>query len=81
VSWDAQNGCSVGFNGSKKKVRAALQNGLQEWVTVMATIGADDSVLPLALMYLSANCILQATGVAWIQAEKHNVFVNSTPTE
>jgi hypothetical protein len=61
-------------------VRVALQDGSQEWVTVMATIGANGSVLPPALIYLSANCILQASWVAQIEAGKHSVFVSSSPT-
>ncbi|KAF1952216.1 hypothetical protein CC80DRAFT_518944 [Byssothecium circinans] len=42
----------------EKKVRAALQDGSREWVTVVATIRADGSVLPPALIYSLANCTL-----------------------
>jgi hypothetical protein len=44
-----------------KQVRAALQDGSQEWVTVVATICADGSTLPPALIYSLANCTLQAS--------------------
>jgi hypothetical protein len=64
----------------QKMVRAALQEGSQEWVTVVATAGADGSVLPPALIYSSANCTLQASWVAQINAGKHGVFVSSSPT-
>jgi hypothetical protein len=64
----------------QKKVRAALQDGSREWVTVMATIGADGSVLPPALIYSSGNCTLQASWVPQIKAGKHDVFVSSSPT-
>jgi hypothetical protein len=65
----------------QKKVRAALQDGSREWVTVVATIGADGSVLPPALIYSSANCTLPASWVAQIEAGKHGMFVSSSPTE
>jgi hypothetical protein len=44
-----------------KQVRAALQDGSREWVTVVATICADGSTLPPALIYSLANCTLQAS--------------------
>jgi hypothetical protein len=46
----------------------------------MATIGADRSVLPPALIYSSANCTLQASWVAQTKAGKHAVFVSSSLT-
>jgi len=63
-----------------KQVRAALQDSSREWVTVVATICADGSTLPLALIYSSANCTLQASWVDAIEASKHDVFVSSSLT-
>jgi hypothetical protein len=63
-----------------KKVRASLQDGSQEWVTVVAAVCADGSTLPPALIYSSANSTLQGSWVAAIEATKHDGFVNSSPT-
>jgi hypothetical protein len=46
----------------------------------MATICADGSTSPPALIYSSANCALQASWVDAIEARKHDVFVSSSPT-
>jgi hypothetical protein len=63
-----------------KKVRASLQDGSREWVTVIAAICADGSTLPPALIYSSANSTLQGSWVAAIEATKHDIFVSSSPT-
>jgi hypothetical protein len=63
-----------------KQIRASLQDGSREWVTVVAAVCSDGSTLPPSLIYSSANSTLQASWVDGIEAEKHDVFVSSTPS-
>lgn len=62
----------------KKEVKAFRQDGLREWMTVIAAICADGTSLPPSLIYESASRTLQSTWVADIQVGKHDVFVTST---
>jgi hypothetical protein len=61
-------------------VRAKLQDSSREWATVLATICGDESALSPSIVYQSANSSLQASWVADIEAEEHNVFVTSSPS-
>lgn len=64
----------------KKELTASLQDGNREWITLVATICADGTALPPALIFQSKNCTMQAPVVADIQAGKHQVHVSSTPS-
>ena len=35
----------------RKEVRAALQDGSREWVTLLATLSADGTILPPGIIY------------------------------
>jgi hypothetical protein len=48
----------------KKEVKAALQDGSREWITVLASVCADGTAIPPGLIYVSANSSLQKTWVA-----------------
>jgi len=63
-----------------KQVRATLQDGSREWITLLATVCADGSVLPPGIIYQSANSSLQASWVADVKAGKHDVFIASSPS-
>jgi uncharacterized protein YndB with AHSA1/START domain len=64
----------------RKEVRAALQDGLREWVTLLATVCADGTALPPGIIYQSDNSTLQAPWVAAIDTEKHDCFISSSPS-
>jgi hypothetical protein len=64
----------------KKEVRAALQDGNQEWITMIAACCATGEPLPPGLIYAAASGKIQSTWVADIKAGKHDVFVASTPS-
>jgi hypothetical protein len=44
----------------RKEVRPALQDGSREWITLLATVCADGTALPPAIVYQSDNSTLQA---------------------
>jgi hypothetical protein len=64
----------------RKEVRAALQDGSREWITLLATVCADGTALPPAIIYQSDNSTLQAAWVAEVDTEKHKCFVSSSPS-
>jgi hypothetical protein len=64
----------------KKEVRASLQDGSREWITLLATVCANGKVLPPGLIYQSTNSTIQSAWVDAINARKHEVFVTSSPS-
>jgi hypothetical protein len=64
----------------RKEIRESLQDGLREWITVLACVGADGSALPLSLIFQAANGNVRSTWVQHIEAGKHDVFVTSSPS-
>jgi hypothetical protein len=59
-------------------VRAALQDSSREWVTLLATVCADGTALPPAIVYQLDNSTLQAPCVAKVDTEKHACFISSS---
>jgi hypothetical protein len=51
----------------ERKIKAHIQDGSQEFITLLACICADESHLPLAIIYQSASSLIQDT---WLQAFK-----------
>jgi hypothetical protein len=47
----------------KKEVRASLQDGSREWITLLATVCADGKVLPPGLIYQSTNSTSNQPGL------------------
>ncbi len=45
---------------TQKRVRESLQDSNREWVTLLATVCADSTVLSLGLLFSSANSTLQS---------------------
>jgi len=64
----------------KKEVRASLQDGSREFLTLLACCCADGSSLPPALIYAAANGAIRSSWVEDIKAGEHEVFVSSSPT-
>ncbi len=64
----------------KKRNRKSLQDGNREWVTVIAAICADGSVLSPGLVFSGQNNTIQSTWVADLDAENDPVFVTATPS-
>ncbi|KAK1914301.1 hypothetical protein P3342_007547 [Pyrenophora teres f. teres] len=62
----------------KKEVRASLQDGSREFLTVMACCCADGSSLPPALIYAAKKGAIQSSWVEDIKAGEHEVFVSSS---
>ena len=62
----------------KKEVRASLQDGSREWITLLACVCADGSALPPSLIYQSTNKDIQSSWVEDITAGKHGVHVSSS---
>jgi hypothetical protein len=57
-----------------------LQDGSREWVTLLATVGADGITLALSVIYQSDKSTLQAPWVAEIDTKKHDCFISSSPS-
>jgi transposase-like protein len=64
----------------KKEVRASLQDGSCEFLTLLACCCANGSLLPPALIYAAANGAIRSSWVEDIKAGEHEVFVSSSPT-
>jgi hypothetical protein len=61
------------------KIKAYIQDGNREWITLLACICADGSALAPALIYKSAASSIQDT---WLQAMRpeDQVYISSSPS-
>jgi hypothetical protein len=64
----------------KKGVRQPLEDGSSEWITVVACICSDGSVLSPSLIFKAANGAIQTSWVDAVQAGNHSVFTTSSPS-
>ncbi|KAI1665406.1 Pogo transposable element [Pyrenophora tritici-repentis] len=64
----------------QKGVRQALEDGSTEWITVLACICSDGSVLSPSLIFKGANGAVQSSWVDAIQVGEHSVFTTSSPS-
>jgi hypothetical protein len=64
----------------KKGVRQPLEDGSSEWITVVACICLDGSVLSPSLIFKAANGAIQTSWVDAVQAGNHSVFTTSSPS-
>jgi hypothetical protein len=64
----------------QKEVRESLQDGSREWVTVVACVCADGSVLPPSLIFESANKAIYSAWVDSVNASNHSVLISSSPS-
>jgi hypothetical protein len=62
----------------RKEVRAAIQDGSREWITVLACVCADGSHLPPSLIYQSAASAIRPSWMEDIEANEHSVHVTSS---
>ena len=63
-----------------QKNRQSLQDGNREWLTLLASICADGSALPLGLIFTGKDNTIQSSWVEDIEPGKHSVFVTATPS-
>jgi hypothetical protein len=63
---------------SKKELRASLQDGSREFLTLLAYCCADRSLLPPGLIYAAAKGAIQSSWVKVIEAGQHEVFITSS---
>lgn len=86
-----EKGFAIGVTGKTKRIfdkalyhqkqfRQSLHDGNREWVTLLATVCADGSVLPPCIIYPAAGRAIQASWVAPINPEKHDIFFTTSPT-
>ncbi|KAF2742948.1 DDE-domain-containing protein [Sporormia fimetaria CBS 119925] len=64
----------------EKEVRAAIQDGSCEWITLLACVCADGSALPPGLIYQAADNAVQSRWVEAIKPGEHSVHVTSSPS-
>lgn len=64
----------------KKGVRQPLEDGSSEWITVVACICSDGSVLSPSLIFKAANGAIQTSWVDAVRAGNHSVFTTSSPS-
>ena len=64
----------------KKKKTESVQDGSREWITVLACVGADGTVLPPGLIYQGAKSNIQSPWVQDIKPKQHKVFVGASPS-
>ncbi len=62
----------------RKGVTTALQDGLREWIIVLACVCADGTALSPSLIFQSASGTLQSLWTEAIDLQKHSVFVTSS---
>jgi hypothetical protein len=58
----------------QRKYKQSLYDGNCEWVTLIATICANRSHLPLGIIFPAADCAVQALWVAAIDLKKHVIY-------
>lgn len=64
----------------KKEIRASLQDGSREWITLLACVCADGSTLPPSLIYQSAAGSIQSSWVIDVKPGEHSAHVTSSPS-
>jgi hypothetical protein len=64
----------------RKEVRAAIQDGFREWITLLACVCADGSHLPPSLIYQSAASAIQSSWVEDVKVNEHSVHITSSPS-
>lgn len=86
-----EKGFAIGVSGRSKRIfdkalyqskqfRKSLHDGNREWVSILATVCADGSVLPPGVIYPAAGRAVQASWVAPIDPKKHDIFFTTSPT-
>lgn len=64
----------------KKKFIASIQDGIWEWMDVLACMSADGSALPSSLIFAAANGTIRYTRVESKYVKDHSVHVSSSPS-
>jgi hypothetical protein len=63
----------------KKRVLGSNQPGIREWITILATICADDSWLPPAIIFAGKTGNIQTTWVEDVELGQHQACFGSSP--
>ena len=85
-----EKGFAIGVTGRSKRIfdkvlhgkkhfKQSLHDGNREWVTLLATICGDGSVLPPGIIYAAAGRAVQASWVASIDKKIHDVHFTTSP--
>lgn len=86
-----EKGFMIGVIGRMKRVfsksafmagtaKTFTHDGNREWITIIATICADGSALPPAIIYAAKSGNIRDTWVDNIRASEHLAHVASTPS-
>lgn len=86
-----EKGFMIGVMGKSKRIFSKatfkrdkkltnLQDGSREWITVIATICADHTWLPPALIYGGQQDSLQDSWLQDLDVKKHNTFFQASPS-
>ena len=62
----------------KKEVRASLQDRSREFLTLLACVCADGSLLLLGLIFASARGAIRSNWVEDVTVGEHKVFISSS---
>jgi hypothetical protein len=65
---------------NKREVRASLQDGNHDWVTVIACVCADGGTLPPGVIYPAAGKAIKSSWVGDIDPRKHSVHFATSPS-
>ncbi|KAJ8109812.1 hypothetical protein OPT61_g7186 [Boeremia exigua] len=76
----AETPCSDRRAWEKGEVRQSNQDGNCEWVSLLACICADGTVLPPGVIFASKNSTIRARWVAEIDPETEPIHATSSPT-
>jgi hypothetical protein len=61
-------------------IKTNMQDGSREWITTVACICADGTVIPPVLIFASKNSTLQSTWVNDTKVTEHSAHIGSSPT-
>jgi hypothetical protein len=64
----------------KGEVKDAIQDGSREFLTLIACICADGTVLPASLIYPATSGTIRSNWVEELQPGEHDIFITSSPT-
>jgi hypothetical protein len=64
---------------ARGEVLEAIQDGSREWITVLACICADGTVVPPAVIYPGKGA-LQSSWMEHLEVEKHQIFAATSPS-
>jgi hypothetical protein len=64
----------------KGEVRASLQDGSREFLTLLACICANGTALPPSLIFSSTSGDIRSSWIEELHPEEHEIFITNSPT-